>query len=189
MKTWDLITILILGAAVALPAVAAPGRDAITTAQVAAAISGAGMQTSAQQVTMLTNVVATTNVPALKVQSMERWGDRGMKVRMSCANPEECLPFFVAVRGNDANAAQSFSANSDRSSNAIARPKHDPKSFVVRSGTPVTLLIDGDRIHIKLSVVCLENGEPGQTIRVASKDHKQTYLAEVVDGSLLRGRL
>jgi len=187
MKTWDLITTLILGAAAALPAAAAPGRDAITTAQVAAAISGAGMQTSAQQVTLLTNVVATTNVPELKVQSMERWGDHGMKVRMGCANPEECLPFFVAVRGNGTNTA--FSADSDRSSNAIARVKHDPKSFVVRSGTPVTLLIDSDRVHIKLSVVCLENGAPGQTIRVASKDHKQTYMAEVVDGSLLRGRL
>lgn len=187
MKTWDLITTFILGAAVALPAAAAPGRDAITTAQVAAAISDMGMQTSAQQVTLLTNVVATTSVPSLKVQSMERWGDHGMKVRMGCANPEECLPFFVAVRGNETNTA--FSADSDRSSNAIARVKHDPKSFVVRSGTPVTLLIDSDRVHIKLSVVCLENGAPGQTIRVASKDHKQTYMAEVVDGSLLRGLL
>lgn len=189
MKTWDLIATLILSTAVALPAVAASGRDAITTAQVAAAISGAGMQTSAQQVTLLTNVVAATRVPALKVQSIERWGDRGMKVRLGCANPEECLPFFVTVRGDGANAAQSVSSDSDRSSNAIARTKHDPKSFVVRSGTPVTLLIDGDRVHIKLSVVCLENGAPGQTIRVASKDHKQTYQAEVVDGSLLRGRL
>lgn len=187
MKTWDLITTLMLGAAVALPAAAAPGRDPITTAQVAAAISGAGMQTSAQQVTLLTNVVATTSVPELKVQSMERWGDHGMKVRLGCANPEECLPFFVAVRGNDTNTA--VSADSDRSSNALARAKQDPKSFVVRSGTPVTLLIDSDRVHIKLSVVCLENGAPGQTIRVASKDHKQTYMAEVVDGSLVRGRL
>jgi len=187
MKTWDFITTLTLGAAVALPAAATPGRDPITTAQVAAAISGTGMQTSAQQITMLTNVVATTSVPALKVQSMERWGDHGMKVRMSCASPEECLPFFVAVRGNGTNTA--FSADSDRSSNAIAPVKHDPKSFVVRSGTPVTLLIDSERVHIKLSVVCLENGAPGQTIRVASKDHKQTYMAEVVDGSLLRGRL
>ena len=184
---YRLIAIPILAAAAALSAAAAPVRDVITAAQVAAAISGAGMQISARQVTLLTDVVSTDSAPILKVQSMQPWGNHQIKVRMSCARQEECLPFFVAVRDNDQNVLQRVSEDSRGPSPARSRP--DPKSFVVRSGTPVTLLIDGERIHIKLSVICLENGAPGQTIRASSMDHKQTYSAEVVDGTLLRGRL
>ena len=184
---YRLIAIPILAAAAALSAVAAPVRDVITAAQVAAAISGAGMQISARQVTLLTDVVSTDSAPILKVQSMQPWGNHQIKVRMSCARQEECLPFFVAVRDNDQNVLQRVSEDSRGPSPARSRP--DPKSFVVRSGTPVTLLIDGERIHIKLSVICIENGAPGQTIRASSMDHKQTYSAEVVDGTLLRGRL
>lgn len=184
---YRLIAIPILAAAAALSAAAAPVRDVITAAQVAAAISGAGMQISARQVTLLTDVVSTDSAPILKVQSMQPWGNHQIKVRMSCARQEECLPFFVAVRDNDQNVLQRVSEDSRGPSPARSRP--DPKSFVVRSGTPVTLLIDGERIHIKLSVICIENGAPGQTIRASSMDHKQTYSAEVVDGTLLRGRL
>jgi hypothetical protein len=182
-----LIAIPILVAAAALSAAAAPVRDAITAAQVADAISEAGTKVSARQVTLLTDVVSTGSAPILKVQSMQPWGNHQIKVRMSCARQEECLPFFVAVRDNDQNLLQRVSEDSRGPSPARSRP--DSKSFVVRSGTPVTLLIDGERIHIKLSVICLENGAPGQTIRASSMDHKQTYSAEVVDGTLLRGRL
>jgi flagella basal body P-ring formation protein FlgA len=50
-------------------------------------------------------------------------------------------------------------------------------------------LLDGGHVHIRLSVVCLENGDPGQRIRVESKDPHQTFIAEVVDGGVLRGSL
>jgi hypothetical protein len=182
-----LIAIPILAAAAALSAAAAPVRDAITAAQIAAAISEAGMKVSARQVTLLTDVVSTGSAPILKVQSMEPWSNHQIKVRLSCARREECLPFFVAIRDNDQNLLQLVSEDARGSSTARSRP--DPNSLVVRSGTPATLLIDGERIHINLSVICLENGVPGQTIRATSMDHKQTYSAVVVDGTLLRGRL
>jgi hypothetical protein len=50
-------------------------------------------------------------------------------------------------------------------------------------------MLDSDRVHIRLSVICLESGVPGQTIRVTGKDRKLVYRAEVIDGSLLKGRL
>ena len=185
MNKWMVISIL--AGAAALPAVAASARNAITTSQIAAAINSAGMQISARQVMLLTDVVAAGDAPVLKVQSMERWGDHQLKVRLSCSSQAECIPFFVGVRDADLKTSQLASSDSDRS--ADARVKRDPKSFVVRSGTPATLLLDGQRIHIQLSVICLEGGAPGQTIRVASKDHRQTYTAEIVDGSVLKARL
>jgi len=59
----------------------------------------------------------------------------------------------------------------------------------VRSGSPATLMLDSDRVHIRLSVICLENGAPGQRIRVTGKDHRLVFTAQVIDGSLLKGRL
>jgi flagella basal body P-ring formation protein FlgA len=60
---------------------------------------------------------------------------------------------------------------------------------VVKAGSPATLLLDGDHVHIRLSVICLQNGITGQTIRATSKDHTVVYTAEVVDGGVLKGRL
>jgi flagella basal body P-ring formation protein FlgA len=59
----------------------------------------------------------------------------------------------------------------------------------MHAGAPATLLLEGARVHIRLAVVCLENGAPGQTIRVASRDHRQTYMAKVVDEEVLRASL
>ena len=46
-----------------------------------------------------------------------------------------------------------------------------------------------DRVHIRLSVICLQNGAPGQMIRVTGKDRKLVFTAQVIDGNLLKGRL
>jgi len=187
MTRFRFIPVLILTAAMAMPAVAASGHVTISAEQVAAAINGAGMKVSADQVELLTNVVATDSAPELKVESMERWGDHRMKFRLNCVKAGECLPFFVAVRWSQAEATPPVFA--DHSSTASTWPKPDSNSFVVRAGTPATLLLDGDHIHIQLPVVCLENGAIGQTIRVASTDHRLTYTAKVGDDAVLRGRL
>jgi flagella basal body P-ring formation protein FlgA len=48
------------------------------------------------------------------------------------------------------------------------------------------MLMDDDRSHIQIAVISLENGVAGHSIRVTSPDHKQVYVAEVVNASLLR---
>lgn len=189
MTRYKSISILALTAAIALRVSAAPGGFAITTAQIAAAIGGAGMTISPQQVTLMSEVVARTSTPTLRVESMKPWGDHRMKVRLNCASSEECLPFLVAVHCSDENTAQLILADSVRSSTAASRPRSGSNSIVLRAGSPAILLLDGDHMHIELSVICLENGAIGQTVRVSSKDHRQTYTAEVVDGSVLKGKL
>jgi hypothetical protein len=179
-RNW-LISALSLSVALASSAATPPGHVAITAAQVASAITGAGMSVSADQVSLLTDVVAASASPKLEVQSMEPWGDRRMRVRLSCANQEECLPFFVAIRFNQDSTAQSASGSSPA--------RIDPKSFVVRAGAPAILLLEGTHVHIRIAVVCLEGGAPGQTIRVSSRDHRQTYMAKVVDETILRASL
>ena len=189
MMHYRSIVAMILGAAAVLTAVPASGRGAITTDEVAAAIRAAGMLVSSQQVSLLTEITASSNMPALKVESIERWGNNAMKVRLSCTGPQECLPFFVAVHGIEANNSRLLMAASDGASAIGGAAKASSGPIVMRSGAPATLFIDGQRIHIRLSVVCLDNGAIGQSIRVTSKDRKNVYTANVVDGTTLRATL
>jgi hypothetical protein len=53
---------------------AATARVAIDPAQVAGAISNAGIKISPEQVTLLADVVSNKADPTLVVESMERWG-------------------------------------------------------------------------------------------------------------------
>jgi hypothetical protein len=176
---------LALGLALTVPAVAA--QNVITAEQVAAALNGAGLTTSVKQVVLLTEVVASTNAPTLKIESMQQWSDHETKVRLSCVKPQECLPFFVAIRGSQAQAVSPLLA--DHSSVATLRAKSDSGSLAVHAGSREVLRLEGGHVHIQMYVVCLENGSVGQTIRVSSLDHKQTYLAEVDSGQMLRGTL
>jgi hypothetical protein len=190
MTKRSLIPALILTTAVALPAYAATCRTAITTEQIATALTNSGMQISAGQVVLLSDSVASTSAPELRVQSMERQGDGRMKVRMDCASTQQCLPFFVAISlgklGKDDTVAQSPTNSPVR---VALRVKPDPSAYVVHAGSPAVLMLEGDHVHIRVSVICLENGVAGQTIQVVSKDHQKTYAAQVADGTVLKGGL
>ena len=176
MKRYRYISALIGLAAAALPAMAATARVAIDPAQVAGAISNAGIKISPEQVTLLADVVSNKADPTLVVESMERWGDNRMKVRMNCANAE-CLPFFVAVQwGQNVPTPAAFAGAAS-------------KQIVLHAGSTATLILDNDHVHIKLPVICLESGAIGQTIRVASKDLKLTFSAQVGDPAALKGTI
>jgi flagella basal body P-ring formation protein FlgA len=56
----------------------------------------------------------------------------------------------------------------------------------MRAGAHATLVMDDARSHIQVAVISLENGIAGHRIRVASLDHKQVYVAEVVSANLLK---
>lgn len=169
--------------AAALPAGAAPGRYAITTERIAAAVTSSGVTVSADQVMLLANVVASIAEPQLKVKSIDRSDDRRAVARLECASPNQCLPFMVALR----IAADSAGNSSDARAQSLSSARSSAP--LVRAGSPATLLLEGPHVHISLSVVCLENGILGQTIRVASRDRRQFYTVHVVREGVLEGSL
>jgi hypothetical protein len=175
-------------AVVAVSAMAAPVHHAVTSVEIAAAMQSIGMQITSDQVTLLSDVVASTENPRLTVKSMQHWDDGRVMVRMECANREECLPFFVGLRLSQEDKLQTSALAADRPASLQSRaaPANSP---TVKTGSPATLLLDGDHVHIRLAVICLQNGMAGQTIRATSKDHRVVYTAEVVDGGLLKGQL
>jgi len=163
----------------------ARGQFAVSAQQIAASIGKAGMQIAPDQLTLLTDVVATTATPVLAVRSVQRSGASSLLVRLECQNLGECLPFFVNVRVRPGNAVQLLEA----SSNAAQAAPPRSTSALVRTGMPATLELDGGRVHIHIPVVCLENGRKGQIVRARDKESRQVYAAEVVESGLLRGRL
>jgi hypothetical protein len=169
-----------------LPVMAAtPGHYSISTDNVAATISASGMTVSPEQITFLTDVVATKPAPALKLRSVEKIGSERLSARMECIESDECLPFFVAIQTGQ-QSEQQIAAISTSYAPAGTTSR---AAAVVRAGTTVNLFLDGEHIHIRIPVKCLESGAPGQTIRVEEKSNRLVYTAQVVDGSAVRGRL
>ena len=124
--------------------------------------------------------MASTSNPNLQVDSVEPWGDHRLRVRLSCASSDQCVPFLVAVHWANGDAVQTVALTSNLQPAATASRAIAP---VVHAGSPAVLLLDGDHVHIRISVICLENGTPGQTIRVETKDHSQTFSAQVQDAA------
>lgn len=163
-------------------------RYTISAEEVASAMTSNGISVAPAQVTLLSAVVASTPSPRLRVRSVERWsGDRAM-VRMECDTAAECLPFFASVRLGSSSPAPRVASTA--SSAISSEPRVQPESkYAVRVGTPATLLLDGDHVHIRIAVTCLSNGAAGQTVRAETPDHEKTFTAQVAGDGVLRGRL
>lgn len=184
---WIGITVLLAGLGV--PAKAASGREAITTGQIAAAIGDAGLQVTASQVSLQTDVVAKTTAPILKVISVGAWAANSSSVRLACVSSEECLPFVVTVRRHPTDRADGAAIASNTQRSQHPSIETSTSKVVLRSGSPAVLLLEGGHVHIRLAVVCLQSGAVGQTIRVAGRERDHTYLAEVCSDGMLRGLL
>jgi len=169
----------------AMPALAVTQHYGIRTESIAAAINGVGMQVTPAQVALLTDVVSTTNAPRLKVSLIEKLGDHRLMARVECQNPQECMPFFVRINLGPDTGVSTSSGQFKESLPSAGRAKQD----AVKAGSKATLLLDSDHMHISLAVVCLESGAVGQKIRVSAGERRQIYLAEVVNGQLLKGSL
>lgn len=157
---------------------------AITPRLVARALSNNGMQTADEQVSLPAQVTANEPYPALDILSVEPVADTvsgaitesRSSVKLACHSAGSCLPFFAMVAGRLVPGAPENAAV------VVARP-----GVTIRAGEHAVLVMDDHVAHIQVAVVSLENGVTGKWIRVASPDHKQTYLGEVVSAHQLRG--
>jgi hypothetical protein len=165
-------------------------RFALTTAQVALAVSASGVPTAAEHVSLLTRVVGTEPEPALDVLSVETLGkgplaghsDDRFRVKLACHVARECLPFYAIISSTPSTAGPANTLST------TGRAMWNERSEItMKAGTHATLMLDDQRSHIQVAVVSLENGIVGHRIHVASPDRKQTYVGEVVNARLLRG--
>lgn len=184
MNRYRSILLCVLWIAAALPAFAA--HYPITTAQISAALAASGLQFAANQVEPLADVVATVAQPALTIKSVEPTAGHLLVARMECADSRQCLPFLVALHLNGDNSGF---LSTVALHGGLGQASSQPPVYLVRVGSPATLLLDGDHVHISLTVICLENGALGQIVRAANPDRRQFYRVRVVGKGILRGNL
>ena len=175
-------------AAAASTASAATGHYAISKEEIAATMGRFGMQISPAQVTLLSDVVATNPAPRLTVRSIQAWGSQRMMARLECESQGTVLAFFCQTSDGKWRRCTDRRSVSKPATSFIPAQRAS-RNYVVRSGAPATLQLDSERVHIRISVVCLENGAAGQTIRVTAKIVSLVFIGEVIDGGHLQGRL
>jgi hypothetical protein len=176
-------------------------RFVLSATQVARALSERGVQTEDKQVSLLAGVVATDPDPTLEVLSIETLSNAQppghaqirSRVKLTCRKTAECLPFYAIVTWPQGTAWASTITSS--SSPILKSPMGSSTSrdiplasdVTMPAGTHAMLVLDDRRSHIQVSVVSLENGIAGHKIRVATPDHKQFYVGEVISANLLKG--
>ncbi|HTA26023.1 MAG TPA: flagella basal body P-ring formation protein FlgA [Terriglobales bacterium] len=181
------ILAILLGTLIPAAGQSQPNRIAITPQRVVSAMAGAGWKVSAAQVQLLSQVTSTVRDAWLEVVQVTHWQEDKLKVELRCHDPRVCLPFYVVINqaGTAVKSGQTMAADTEADAKHSV-PEMPAEKPLMRSGDPATLTFADKGLRITMPVVCLENGQRGQRIRVASADHKRFYKAEIVGPGLLR---
>jgi hypothetical protein len=202
-----MLLLLWAGASERPAAAAGLERFPIELSQVLPALETSNLAATGAEVRLLAHLTASAADPELEVVAIEPAGGRAARVRLVCMAREQCLAFYVAVEWPNASLAREAMVSAgvpaisiDRASgisnlpahpiaNATASAHRGNQVDTLRAGARAVLVLDGERLHIEVPVICLEAGEPGSTIRVTGLDRRLTYEALVVDSKQLKGRL
>jgi hypothetical protein len=154
---------------------------AVSPDQVAVALRASGRQVRADQIRLLFSVRTRQPNAVLKLINMEPWQDGTQKAEIACANAGACLPFFVLIQSGEPAVSTSHAAAEPVSASTHSQ-SHD-----VHVGDVAVLTFEGNDSRITIQVVCVQAGDRGQRIKVASRDRKRFYQAEVVEPGVLKG--
>jgi hypothetical protein len=172
---------------------AAAARFPVTSDQVIAAMHDRQLPVEGLQVTMPTSITASIDHPSLNIESMTLLTPHNAQLKVSCRERGVCMAFYVSATWPAPSATVTLPPGLGHSSGEAGETKPARAAswsdLTVRAGSQATLFFEGDRLHILMRVVCLQGGVTGDKVRVATPDHKQTYTAEIISPTLLKGSL
>jgi flagella basal body P-ring formation protein FlgA len=151
--------------------------------QVVDALALAGVVVAPAQVEFLSGIRSTKESASLQVVSTSNSSADTVKVKLRCQDNHECLPFYVLVHSLDKLNVGSATLK------AVSAAEADVPPNIIRGGEHATLVLESPDSRMSLPVICLQSGAVGQTIRVASPDHRQLFDAVVVAAGILKGSL
>jgi len=155
----------------------------VSRVQVAHAFDQAGRPVSAEQIQFLSSVHTRQPNAALKLIGFADWQDGLLKAEIGCVDHTTCLPFYVLVQ----DAAIPALVHGTRTE--LGAPARSLKNYDVHVGETAVLTFEDSESRITMHVICVQNGDRGQKIKVASRDRKRFYEAEVIEPGFLRGIL
>ena len=158
----------------------------LTAEEVVAGFRAQGVEIDAARLT-LPELALRSPHPVLELMKIEPLPDGSARAMFRCEDRTSCIPFYVTARGLNRKLQPHSSAELTRRTAAPHGMVQEPP--VIRRGSRAELEIVSPHMVIDVPVVALENGHPGESIRLASPDHKINYRGEVVAGGKLRAQL
>lgn len=117
---------------------------------------------------------------------LQRW-----EFVLRCGKAQECVPFLVWARqtmrprgSSETNEGESGNSRSERRESALPAPAGG--GYLVKRGQTAILRWDGGGIRVALPVTCLEDGAPGERVRVRFRNAAQVLRAEILGDGTLR---
>lgn len=183
------------------------GRFPLSTTQIVNAMQERQMMTEGVQLSLSVPITTIAANPLLEIRDIAPVNAHEFRLRIACRDRSECLPFFAIATYPEATGTSASHAKADQqpvparslpAARAVAevpvastaiKATNSSETPLLRSGSPATLDFDGERVHVRVEVICLESGATGDKIRVATRDHKQIYVAEIVAPRALKGTL
>ena len=167
------------------PAVRVP----LSMATVVQALQVAGVEATESQIKLPLHVETSSASAILLITGAEVLPEARLRVRLACSNPHDCLPFFVMLQCSDENAANLAESFLSRSSFLPGLPIRAVDLPALRPGDHAMLLLEDKQMQITFPVLFIDAGKVGSTVRVSSLDHKNTYLATIINAQVVRGTL
>jgi hypothetical protein len=170
-------------------------RTLVSPAMVLQAMQQRQLPVAGVTVRLAAPVTASVAEPQLAIQSFVPTDAHHAQLLVECRVHTECLPFYVtAVWPTEINlVSQHIGLGVTATDQQHAAPSNSPNpnqtGDVLKPGTPATLLIDDNKLHITLRVVSLQAGVPGDKIRVVTTDRRQVFVAELLGNGILKGSL
>jgi hypothetical protein len=172
------------------PAQAPATRFPIASPSILSAMQQKQMPVSGVQLRLAAPITASVEAPVLEVRLLTPGDKHSAQLLVACRNSAECLPFYVSaswpVEVDVATLHNGFVHATGATHDVVDRSSSDDTN-TLRAGSSATLLLDGERVHVTLRVVCLDGGEPGEKVRVTTLDRRQSYVARVISPGVLRG--
>jgi hypothetical protein len=169
-------------AAAQLPAEGVPaGVHPITSTMLVSTLAHEGVPSIEGDVSVPAGVVARAAAPNFVVLSIEHVAGASDRywVKIGCRDAGDCIPFFASVV-----SATPLTCGVRQVTGVQVAAARAP---VMHAGDHARLVIRRERSVIEMSVVALESGSIGQSIRIATPDYKQVFHGEVVSATRLEG--
>ena len=166
----------------------ASARVPLTTASVSVALQGIGFNVCPAQIELPLQLTTESATPDLHVVSAELVNSNHLRVRLTCENSRNCLPFFALVKLDPNHLNLSLIAASTSGFPPAPQVKAE-ETNALRAGQHATLFMEDEHMRISFPVISIDSGAIGKDVRVSSLDRKLTYQAKVVSAQVVRGNL
>ena len=159
----------------------------LTARPIVEALHNAGVEGDAGEIEFVGSVPVSDTDAVLRVTGFRTLNAGTVWVRLVCRRAQDCLPFFILFHPAEKGIVPSFSVLPDSKTQRASIQKTRSPSLV-RAGSRATLLLKSGPASIRTSVICLDSGERGASIRVRNLATKRVLAAQVVDRGLVEAR-